>query len=74
MQNVTYFILDMKTKLSPDTILLSMKRVNEMMEINPCLRDDVKFTARIINCRQLAVLAGGIDVWNLFLPFVGHLV
>jgi hypothetical protein len=68
------FILDMKAKVLPDTILLSMKRVHELMEINDCLQEDVKITTQIIQCRQLAVLSGGIHVWDSFVPFLKHLV
>ena len=68
------FILDMNAKLLPDTILLSMKRVHELMEINDCLREDVKITTQIMQCRQVAVVSGGIHVWDSFVPFLKHLV
>ncbi|KAL3807850.1 hypothetical protein ACHAXA_009878 [Cyclostephanos tholiformis] len=68
------FILETNAKLLPDTILLTMKRVNELMERNHCIREDAKITAQIIKCRQLAVIFGGIHIWNSFLPFVENLV
>lgn len=64
------FLLEMKMQLSSDTILLCMKRVHELMKLNPRLQTDVKLMALIVNFRHLAVLAGGLDVWNLFLPYV----
>ncbi len=66
------FLLAMKMQLSSDSILLSMKRVHALMKLNPCLQEDVKLTALIVSCRRLAVSAGGLDVWNLFLPYVGN--
>ncbi len=68
------FILDLNPKLLPDTILLSMKRVNELMEINHCLRKDAMITTQIIKCRPLAVISGGIHTWSSFIPFVENLV
>jgi hypothetical protein len=68
------FILEMNSKLLPDTILLSLKRVNELMEVHQCLREDATIITEIIKCRPLAVVSGGIHVWNSFLPFVENFV
>ena len=66
------FLLDMKMQLSSDSILLCIKRVHALVKLNPCLQKDAKLMALVVNCRRLAVSAGGLDVWNLFLPYVGN--
>ena len=64
------FILKQKLNLEPETIVLSLKRVHEIMELNPILQEDKMLLAQIVKCRQLSVLFGCIDVWNLFLPYL----
>lgn len=64
------FILKRKLNLEPETIVLSLKRVHEIMELNLILQVDKMILAQIVKCRQLSVLFGCIDVWNLFLPYL----
>jgi len=68
------FILEMKTQLVPDTVLLSLKRVHELMKLHPCLRDESNIVRQVIKCRRIAVLIGGIQVWDLFLPYLENSV
>jgi len=63
------FMLEKKIVLLPDCIGLTMKRVNELMQLYPALKDDEEIKAKIINCRQFVVsVEGGIELWNLFSP------
>lgn len=60
------FMLEKKTDLLSDSIVLTMKRVHELMQLYPTLKDDKEIKAKIINCRRLAVsVGGGIKLWNM---------
>lgn len=63
------FMLEMKKLISSGTIALCMKRVYELVKHNPCLQNDADLLTLIVNCRHLAVMAGCIDAWSLFLPY-----
>ena len=63
------FMLEKKTDVLSDCIVLTMKRVYELIQLYPTLKDDEEIKAKIINCRQLVVLVeGGIVLWNIFSP------
>jgi hypothetical protein len=64
------FILKRKLNLQPETIVLSLKRVHALMELNPILQEDLMILAQIVKCRQLTVCSGCINVWNLFVPYL----
>jgi hypothetical protein len=66
------FILEMKMQISPDTILLSLNRVSELMTIYPCLGNESAIMLQIKECRHMAVMAGGIQMWNRFLPYLDN--
>jgi len=66
------FILEMSTQIPPDTIVLSLKRVNELVKIYPSLGDETKIMTQVVASRHVAVMAGGIDVWNEFLPSLSN--
>lgn len=65
------FALDMGTQIAPDTGLLSLKRVQQLMQLHPLFADDTNIRSKVMKCRHLAVtITGGIDVWDRFLPYV----
>jgi len=66
------FILEMRMQVLPATILLSLKRVNELMKLYPCLGDDATIMLQVMKCRHMAVMVGGIQVWNRFLPYLAN--
>jgi len=62
------FMVEMKLQLLPDTVLLSLERVHELMKLHPCLGDEPGIVCQVARCRHTAVLAGCTPTWNLFLP------
>ncbi len=66
------FMSEMKSQISSDTVVLCMKRVHELVTLNPCLQKDADLITLIVNSRHLSVMAGCIDVWSLFLPYIAN--
>ena len=61
------FMIEKKPDLLSDITVLTMKRVYELIQLYPRLKDDKEITSQIINCRQLVTLVGGgIELWNIF--------
>lgn len=65
------FVVEKGTDLqSDDAIILTMKRVHEIMKLHPQLQEDASLLSQITKCRRLAVIVGGLKVWNLFIPIL----
>ena len=58
------FVLEKRMKLLPDTFIIVMKRVNELMKLHPSLQNDKNMISEILSCRNLAVIHGCIGMWN----------
>ena len=62
------FVSEKRMKLLPDTFVIVMKRVNELMKLHPSLQNDKNMISQILSCRHLAVQHGCIGMLNSLLP------
>ena len=62
------FLLQIKMQIPPNTTLTCLKKVQELIRIYPCLGNSTNLRLQVIECRHVAVMVGGVQVWNRFLP------
>jgi hypothetical protein len=58
------FILEMKQRVPLDVIVLSLRRACELINHFPFLGKRDNMLAKMLKCRRLAVLTGGIKDWD----------